>query len=103
MGLAGGVDEDPILEPPPHRNAGRVEPPAWPSAQPSPVCTIDMCQTNSCQTNSDNSISSEDRLVALGKRQQDNDTIKITIRMKGGAMPKLECGRRRRPRAEVQA
>jgi hypothetical protein len=89
-------------EPPHHRNAGRVEPPAWPSGlvsvQPSPVCTIDPCQTNS-----DNSISSEDRLVALGKRQQDNDTIKITIRMKGGAMPKLECGRRRRPRAEVQA
>jgi hypothetical protein len=41
-------------------------------------------------------------LVALGNRQEVNDTIKIAMRMKGAAMPKLEYGRRWRPGAEVQ-
>ena len=67
------------------------------SAQPSLVCT-----TVIRQTNTDKPIS-EDRLVALGSRLEVNYTIKIAMRMKGGAMPKGECGRRRRPGAEVQA
>jgi hypothetical protein len=67
------------------------------SAQPSLACTTDICQTNA-----DNPIS-EDRLVALGNRQEINDTVKIAMRMKGAAMPILECGRRWRPGAEVQA
>jgi hypothetical protein len=68
----------------------------------SQVASSGICTTGICQTNTDEPIS-EDRLVALGKRQPVNDTIKITIRMKGGAMPRPECGRRRRPAAEVQA
>jgi|HubBroStandDraft_5_1064220.scaffolds.fasta_scaffold1754080_1 hypothetical protein len=40
--------------------------------------------------------------VVLGNRQYVNDTIEIAMRMKGGAMLILECGRRRRPGAEVQ-
>jgi hypothetical protein len=75
------------------------------------IWTTDICQTNTDESISENRLValgkrqqvSEDRLVALGKRQPVNDAIKITIRMKGGAMPRLECGRRRRPAAEVQA
>jgi hypothetical protein len=67
------------------------------SAQSSLVCTTDIRQTNT-----DKPIS-EDRLVALVNRPEVNYTIKIAMRIKGGAMPKLECGRRRRPGAEVQA
>ena len=60
-----------------------------------------ICTTDICQTKTDKPIS-EDRLVALGNRQEVNYTIKIAMRMKGGAMPKRECGRRPRPGAEVQ-
>jgi hypothetical protein len=66
------------------------------SSQTSFVCTTDICQTTT-----DRPI--KDRLVALRDRQQVNHTIKIALRMKGGAMPRRECGRLRRPGAEVQA
>ncbi|MEO8071538.1 MAG: hypothetical protein ABI652_09050 [Acidobacteriota bacterium] len=57
--------------------------------------------TDNCQTNTDKPIR-EDRLAALGNRQEVNDTVTIAMPMKS-AMPTLECGRRWRAGAEVHA